>query len=165
MRPFDPDGLPSQVGPAIHNHGTWPNQFLRCDIELLNPNRAMSFVKWLPLRRAVIDQPRSPVAIEEKRWIDSLKIVPSRIRPRTGGVLGGDNKITTGVNHRADHVEEAVMIADRRGENSAGNAETIIIKLARPTDFILGEDIIFLHFTTALIFVSFYQENKNEEIL
>ena len=62
------------------------------------------------------------VRIPEQRRVNALMVDPDRVGPLAADVICPHKKIAAACHIRRDHIESAVVVADRRRKNTAGGA-------------------------------------------
>ncbi len=129
VRRFDPDRLLREIHSAVDDHASLADHRLAREVVLLDPDGAMSVVARRLVRRAVVHHPRAAVVVEEDVGVDALEAEEVGLRPGALRVVRRHDEAATPVDQGGDHVEDAVAIADRRGEDPARDAGRVERKL------------------------------------
>ena len=66
VRTLDPDRVVRQVHTAVDQDRAMPDQPARCQIELLDPDGAVSVVPWLARWRPIVQHVAAPIIVEEQ---------------------------------------------------------------------------------------------------
>ena len=132
VRRLDPDRLLREVDAAVHDQLARADHPLSGDVELLQPDRTMPLVEWRSDRRAVVHDVGLTVVVDrvgERREKD-------RIRPRALRIFRRDEEVATPIDDGVDQVEGAVVISDRRREETSRDAGAVQIELGRSVEHV-----------------------------
>src|SRR6185369_14380434 len=134
MRAFDPDRVLLRMDARIDQDFARSNELHLLGIELLQPDGPVTFVTRLLLGRAIVDDPRAPVLIEEQRRVYAVDWKPCRLGPGPCRILRRDHEIAAARNTRVDDVEGAGVEGDVGSVNALPGVELCEVQLRRAID-------------------------------
>src|SRR5579871_1988362 len=126
MRPLDPHRMFADIGSTVHDDLAGARDLARLLVERKQPDGAMTGIKRLVLgRRPVVNDVGMAIVVEKERRIDPIDLRKCHcVGPRSSRMFSSYIEIAALGNVGRNHVEETVVIPNRRSKNASGNAST-----------------------------------------